>query len=64
MKSVMMKTTLSLAVIALFAAGCSTPEPIARYESPQPISYVGPAGPTGATGATGEQGATGATGAT
>ncbi|MEK6245698.1 MAG: hypothetical protein AABM33_14510, partial [Pseudomonadota bacterium] len=55
MKSQMMKSTLSLAVIALFAAGCSTP---------QHLSYVGPAGAKGATGATGAQGATGATGLT
>lgn len=64
MNSVMMKNKLSLAVIALFAAGCSTTHPVAMHHSPQPMSYVGPAGPTGAVGATGEQGATGATGAT
>ena len=54
------KSTLSLAVIALFAAGCSSNPP--SYQA-QPISYVGPAGATGATGATGQQGATGMTGA-
>ena len=57
------KSKLSLAVIALFAAGCAT-EPVATYPSSPQVSYVGPAGPTGATGATGAQGATGATGAT
>jgi PBP1b-binding outer membrane lipoprotein LpoB len=46
----MMKSTLSLAVVALFAAGCATHEPV-PYRS-QEISYVGPAGATGATGAT------------
>jgi hypothetical protein len=61
MKSAMMKSTLSIAVIALFAAGCASNEP---YRSPDQVSYVGPAGATGATGATGMRGETGATGAT
>jgi len=63
MKTVMIRTTVSLAVIALFATGCATQQPAAPYY-PAPISYVGPPGATGATGATGPQGATGATGAT
>ena len=72
MQSAMTKSTLSLAVIALFAAGCSTTPPVATSEpqTPQaPVSYVGPAGPAGPTGATGpagakgDDGATGATGA-
>ena len=45
MKPALMKSTLSIAVIALFAAGCATREPV--YQRSE-ISYVGPAGPTGA----------------
>jgi hypothetical protein len=54
MKSTTLKTGLSLAVIALFAAGCST--------YPAYMTCYGPDGPAGPTGATGPQGATGATG--
>jgi hypothetical protein len=61
MNSRMMKSSISLAVIALFAAGCSTTQPEAARA---PTSYVGPAGATGATGAVGARGETGATGAT
>lgn len=50
----MLKSTLSLAVVALFAAGCSTPQPVARQQ-PQPMSYVGSAGASGATGPAGMQ---------
>ncbi len=53
MKPAMIRSTLSLAVIALFAAGCGTTQPAAMNDS-QSVSYVGPAGATGATGAFGD----------
>ena len=59
----MMKHPLLLAVIATFAAGCATTEPVAQSRPAEPVSYVGPAGPAGPAGATGAQGATGSTGA-
>jgi hypothetical protein len=62
MKPAIMKSTLSIAVIALFAAGCATD--LRTGSAPDQVSYVGPAGATGATGATGIRGDTGATGAT
>jgi Collagen triple helix repeat (20 copies) len=57
----MMKITLAIAVIALFAAGCASREPTYRAEE---ISYVGPAGATGATGSQGLSGFAGARGNT
>lgn len=57
-----MKRPLLLAVLATFAAGCATSEPMVQ-SSPEPVSWVGPAGPAGPAGATGAQGATGQTGA-
>src|SRR5690349_8351636 len=59
----MSRTSITLAVIALFGAGCSTTQPVTMHESTPPVSYVGPAGPSGPAGASGPKGATGATGA-
>jgi len=56
MKSATLRTRRSLAVIALFAAGCTAYPPY--------MTCYGPDGPAGPTGATGPQGATGPTGAT
>ena len=61
----MAKRPLFIAVVATFAAGCATTEPVAQYNgSSESVSWAGPAGPAGPDGATGERGATGATGAT
>ena len=56
MHSATLKTGLSMALAALFAAGCST--------IPPGMTCYGPDGPPGPVGATGPQGPTGATGAT
>lgn len=59
-----MKSTLSLAALAVLAAGCSSTEPdhqVAAAPSPPP-SIVGPTGYTGPDGPTGPPGATGPAG--
>ena len=46
MKPALMKSTLSIAVIALFAAGCATREPV--FHRSAELRDVGPMGATGA----------------
>jgi len=58
----MMKRPLLLAVIATFAAGCSTMEPSQQVSS-EPRSLVGPRGADGPAGPDGMRGPVGATGA-
>jgi len=70
-----MKRIIGIAVLAVLAAGCSTPPPPAaqaEYIPPQPPGLVGPAGftgpsgpagPTGPAGPVGAQGLAGQTGA-
>jgi len=56
MKSTIVKTTLSLAIVGLFVGGCNTPQSHtsdATPVQPQPIGYVAPSGATGSIDAQG-----------